>query len=190
MSLPTADIASCSHVVASNANEADVIEYEGTGFPVETVGCYSGSIDTISDELVVDNVVVENVSNVLVNVELVDGTVAAFIALIVDVLSIMLDQSIFALTVASAREASKGIAYLMQQLKKNSKKSGNSSVSGCSIELLQGLLNFFSDEACNAFQSKVSHEKIKIAMFEQKPGKAPKLDEFSACCFKNVWSIV
>ncbi|KAK8624309.1 hypothetical protein V6N13_065656 [Hibiscus sabdariffa] len=147
--LPSAaDIASCSHVVSSNVNEVDAI---GTGLPVEIVDCESGSIDVasaelvvgndvefglidvVSAELVVGNVVARNVSKLLVNVELVAGVVEASTAVIVDVPSIMPDQSIPAFPMAStevmeptktAREASKGVADLMQQLKKNSKKSG------------------------------------------------------------------
>ncbi|KAK8615353.1 hypothetical protein V6N13_069128 [Hibiscus sabdariffa] len=268
------DIASCSHVFASNVNEVVAI---GTSLPIEVVGCESGlidvvsidlvvgivdgnvefgSIDIVSTELAAGNVVAGNVSNVLVNVELVVGAVEAYIALSVDVSYVMPDQSIHALPVASTK------------LKKNSKKSGkkgkrkvrvkntraeleriqllilssafisqlleqeksvslelwnllrveesfykrkarvswgqslhtydqiveedvgfftkllgvsNPNVSGCSVELLQDrLCSSFSDEACNAFQSEISREEIKIALFEQKSDKVPGADGFSA----------
>ncbi|KAK8516241.1 hypothetical protein V6N13_025748 [Hibiscus sabdariffa] len=132
----TADIASCSHVFASSLNKVAAIE---TSFPIEAVGCESGSIDifsvelaignvdgnvesssidTISTELAVGNVVAGNVSNVFVNVELVAGVVKASIALSVGVPYVMPYQSIHALPVAStevmeltktAREVFKGL---------------------------------------------------------------------------------
>ncbi|KAL4384289.1 hypothetical protein GQ457_15G028010 [Hibiscus cannabinus] len=120
-----ADITSCSHVFASNVNEVVAI---GTGLPIEAVGCESdgnvetGSINIVSTELVVGNVVARNVSNVLVNVELVAGVVETSTTLSVDVPYVMSDQSIHALLVAStevmeptitAHEASKGIANFM-----------------------------------------------------------------------------
>ncbi|KAK8481657.1 hypothetical protein V6N11_068346 [Hibiscus sabdariffa] len=110
-----------------------------TSFPIEAVGCESGSIDifsvelaignvdgnvesssidTISTELAVGNVVAGNVSNVFVNVELVAGVVKASIALSVGVPYVMPYQSIHALPVAStevmeltktAREVFKGL---------------------------------------------------------------------------------
>ncbi|KAK8598552.1 hypothetical protein V6N13_094520 [Hibiscus sabdariffa] len=70
---------------------------------------------------------------VSLNVELVVGVVEASTTLSVGVPYVMPDQSILALYVAStkvmeptktAREPSKGVADLMQQLKNNNKKSG------------------------------------------------------------------
>ncbi|KAK9002618.1 hypothetical protein V6N11_025288 [Hibiscus sabdariffa] len=197
------DIASCSHVFASNVNEVVAI---GTSLPIEVVGCESGlidvvsidlvvgivdgnvefgSIDIVSTELAAGNVVAGNVSNVLVNVELVVGAVEAYIALSVDVSYVMPDQSIHALPVASTKGQSlhtydqiveEDVGFFTKLL-----GVSNPNVSGCSVELLQDrLCSSFSDEACNAFQSEISREEIKIALFEQKSDKVPGADGFSA----------
>ncbi|KAK8996150.1 hypothetical protein V6N11_076397 [Hibiscus sabdariffa] len=68
--------------------------------------------------------------------------------------------------------------------------SSDGVVSGCSLQLLQGLIGTsFSDGARVALSKMVTREEIKAAMFEQNGDKAPGPDGYTASFFQAAWSV-